>query len=113
MGAGVTRYELQEFNPNWRGWVMHQPESATCLFCTRPATDWCHIEHGSFRRGDYLGFPACHEHHMMLDHTPRGPGHARLLKESHVKIEIAYWCTCELPVLIHRYREDRDADTVA
>ena len=72
-----------------------------CLFCIRPADSWCHIQHGSNRSSDYLGFPACNDCHHQLDHTPRGRQHT--LKAGRVKVVLAEWFTFELPPLLDEY----------
>jgi len=83
-------------------WVKTQPEAGECLFCTNPATDWCHVEHGSRRASDYLGHPACHEHHMAIYHTPQGV--TPVIKTATVQRALAYWFTFDLGNLIRRYK---------
>ena len=95
--------DYQHADPKWVKWVKEQPEARECLFCTNAATDWCHVEHGSSRCSDFVGYPACNDHHIMLDHAPRG-SHS-LVKESTVRRALAYWFTFELSALIARYTE--------
>lgn len=75
--------------------------STECLFCTRPADSWCHIQHGSNRSSDFLGFPACNGCHHQLDHAPRGRQH--ILKAGWVKVYLAEWFAFGLPPLLNDY----------
>lgn len=95
--------DFQHTDPRWIKWVKQQPEARECLFCTLPATEWCHVEHGSTRVSDFMGFPACHGHHMILDHAPRGT--SPMVKEATVRRALAYWFTFDLSALIARYAE--------
>ena len=85
----------------WLGWIHEQPEAAQCLFCTNAATDWCHVEHGSSRSGDFMGHPACHDHHMAIYHAPQGV--VPIIKTATVQRALAYWFTFDLPTLLARY----------
>lgn len=95
----------------WLRWIRTQPEAQECLFCTRPATDICHIEHGSSRQTDFLVYPACHEHHIQLDHSPRSSH--RLLTLAQERKILAYWLAFTLPTLFQRFFGETDADPMA
>lgn len=101
MTMQLDRAEYSRKDPAFIRWVKTQPEARECLFCTQPATDWCHVEHGSSRASDFLGHPACHEHHMTIYHTQRGA--VPIIKTATVQRALAYWFTFDLGNLIRRY----------
>ena len=95
-------------DPAFLAWVHEQP--LRCLFCGRTPIDFCHVQHGSHRRSDYLGYPACHWCHMQLDHGPRSAkddSRPRLLREGYVRESLAVWFTWGLPDLLARYKASR------
>lgn len=98
----LREQDFRRLDEQFLAWVRQQPETRQCLFCTNAATDWCHVEHGSSRQSDYMGFPACNGHHMMLDHTPRGS--APMVKDGTVRKALAYWFTFGLANMLRRYR---------
>ena len=101
----MTPYaDINRLDPAFLRWVHHH--MGGCLFCTQKATDWCHVQHGSSRTSDYLGFPACNACHMALDHAPRH-GERKLLKDAYVKECLAWWFAVDWQILMRRYREER------
>lgn len=90
---------------NFLKWV-HDGHLGECLFCSQKATDWCHIQHGSNRWSDYLGYPACNPCHMAIDHGPRSHGERKILKDAYVRECLAWWFTGDWQVLIRRYCND-------
>ena len=97
----MDRADYQHLDKRWLRWVRTQPEALECLFCTSAASEWAHVEHGSNRRSDFVGYPACHDHHMMIDHAPRGA--VALVNEGLRRRALAYWFTFDLSTLIARY----------
>lgn len=94
-------------DPAWMAWIHeHVLDGSTeCLFCTNPADSWCHVQHGSNRSSDFLGFIACNACHHDLDHSARGQRH--LLRDSLVKAYLAEWFAFALPPLLADYAEWR------
>jgi len=94
---------MRRSDAKWLKWFAEQSDCQECLFCTMPATDTCHIEHGSTRKNDYLVYRACHAHHMAVDHQPRH-GELKILREQEIRHALAEWCTFRLSRLIAEYQ---------
>ena len=93
---------FDRFDKRWLAFVhLEMDQGIECLFCKNPATDWCHIQHGSNRTSDFLGYPACSGCHHQLDHQPRGRLYT--LKAARVKACLAEWFAFGLPLLINAY----------